>query len=176
MMDKLIDTRVAILHKGAMDLPQFLAAVRRRLKEQDWSMNALARRSGLSSGTISKLLAGRRPHPSHKTMVQIAQALDLLPELVEPDYEPADVPDVARRAGPTPTDPGEVYLEGFREGFRQGIAWATRARPARQATGTLTEGVGLDQSPGTLGQTPLPVREAPVEGAPATTPQARRRR
>ena len=62
-------------------------------------------------------------------MLAIAKALDLLEELVEPDYEPADVPDVARRSAPTPTDPGEVYLEGFREGFRQGVAWATRARP-----------------------------------------------
>src|SRR5258708_20306949 len=102
MMNKLIDTGVAIPHKGPMALPQFLAAVRRRLKEQDWSMNALARRSGLSSGTISKLLAGRRPHPSHKTMVQIAQALHLPPELVQPAYQPPALPHIPNPARPHP--------------------------------------------------------------------------
>jgi hypothetical protein len=118
--------------------------------------------------TVSKLLQGRRQHPSHQTMVAIAKALDLLPELVEPEH--ADVPDVARRSSPTPPDQGEIYLEGFREGFRQGIAWATRTRLAGQATGSLDQAVGPDQR-GTLGQpdTPPPLR------APPTAQPARRR-
>jgi hypothetical protein len=96
-------------------------------------------------------------------MVQIAKSLDLLEELVEP--EPADVPGVARRSGPTPTDPGEVYLEGFREGFRQGIAWATRARPASQAVGSLDQATATQQ-PGALGQ--------PGPDPPALAPPKRR--
>src|SRR5260370_41979606 len=112
--------RGGILNRGAMAPPKFRAGGRGRRRERAWWINALARRSGLSSGTISKLLAGRGPHPSHKTMAQIAPAPGLPPGLVEPDYPPADVPDTARPARPPPPPPAATPPGGPAAGARRG--------------------------------------------------------
>jgi transcriptional regulator with XRE-family HTH domain len=89
-----------------MTKQDFIAWLESELTDRDWKQADLARKSGLSTGYLSKLFSRERPRPGVDACRAIARALGL------PDIE---VLRVAGLADPEPPSDSPVVVELIRE-------------------------------------------------------------
>lgn len=84
----------------------------RALREEEWFSQAeLAERSGVSHATISKIEQGRRPRPHNQTIIALAEALAVDPDILRTS------PDGKKRLA-------QILIE--RQGDGYGAAWDLR--------------------------------------------------